>query len=49
MVVLSGESIESVVVSNEVDILEGRTDFTWKGHDRLHIEEGHITMKPGRL
>ena len=47
VILLSTESIDSQVVSSEVDILEGRADFTWKGHDRLQINEEHIAMKPG--
>ena len=45
--ILSSESIDSLIVNHEVDILEGRADFTWKGHEKLHINEGHIAMKPG--
>ena len=47
MIILSSENIETLIVNHEVDILEGRTDFTWKGHERLQVKDSHITMKPG--
>uniref|UniRef100_H2ZMJ2 Lethal giant larvae homologue 2 domain-containing protein n=1 Tax=Ciona savignyi TaxID=51511 RepID=H2ZMJ2_CIOSA len=45
--VLSSESIESFITSSAIDVLEGRQDFTWKGHDKLDTKDDHILMKPG--
>jgi len=45
---LSSGEIESVVPSILVDILEGRPDFAWKGHERLQTKDTHIIMQPGK-
>ncbi|XP_078482669.1 lethal(2) giant larvae protein homolog 1 [Ciona intestinalis] len=45
--ILSSESIESFITSSVIDLLEGRMDFTWKGHDKLDTKDDHILMKPG--
>ncbi|XP_076808161.1 lethal(2) giant larvae protein homolog 1-like isoform X1 [Clavelina lepadiformis] len=47
VIMLSSNPIESLIPSHLVDILEGRTDFTWKGHEQLATKESHITMEPG--
>ena len=44
---LSMDAIETVIASTTVDVLSGRTDFTWKGHEQLDLKPGHVNMKPG--
>jgi len=44
---VSQDSAEVVVPSSSVDLLQGRTDFTWKGHQKLELKNGHIAFKPG--
>nr|CAB3263448.1 lethal(2) giant larvae protein homolog 1 [Phallusia mammillata] len=45
--ILSTDGMETQISSNLVDILEGRTDFSWKGHGQLQTKENHIVMPPG--
>jgi len=44
---VSQDSAEVVVPSSSVDLLQGRTDFTWKGHQKLELKNGHIAFQPG--
>ena len=46
---VSQDSAEVVVPSSSVDLLQGRTDFTWKGHQKLELKNGHIAFQPGWL
>ncbi|XP_039255699.2 lethal(2) giant larvae protein homolog 1-like isoform X1 [Styela clava] len=45
--VLSDDAIESALVTKEVDILNERSGFTWKGHEKLTPKDIHLSMDPG--
>lgn len=45
--VLSDDAIETGLTTKEVDILNERAGFTWKGHDKLIAKDIHLSLEPG--